>query len=133
MRRLLIVLFYLLFLVHQLYAQERIARDSVIVSAVSGYMNYCTSNDSALEFAEKMGIPVKYPLLVVNGVVIRNKKDVDTIRNSIHGDKKRLLGPYHIVQRKIYSREQSIPFQINGIPLDGVVIIVKTLKENTIE
>lgn len=92
-------------------------------------MNYCTSNDSALVFAEKMGIPVKNPLLVVNGVVIRNKN----IRNSIHGDKKRLLGPYHIVQRKIYSREQSIPFQINGIPLDGVVIIVKTLKENTIE
>lgn len=124
------MLSYLLFLVHQLYAQEQIERDSVIVSATSVFMDYCTSNDSALEFAKIKGIPVKYPMLIVNGVIIRNINIINTIRNSIHGENKRLLGPYHIIKYRRYSQKQSMPFKINEVPLDGVVII--TLRRDEI-
>ena len=127
MKRFLSIISFYLVIVPFLYAQDNHEQITVWTSCV--YMDYCTSSDSALQYAKEQGISIMYPLLVVNGVIVQNDEDINIIRKSIHGHK-RMLGPYHIAKYKRYTQKQASRFQIKDVPKDGLLMIY--LKRNEI-
>ena len=115
-----------------LYAQEGADMDSkVVIKTIDVVVVYCMSTDSAIASAIEHGIPIVYPTLAINGVVISDENEIDIIRNCFHssvdGQK---LGPYRVRQIKRYSSLEAERKGFHNVSKYGIVRIL--LKRNEI-
>lgn len=136
MQKKVILLLFTLFLFSPLInAQEDTnKKDSIIVETVDAYVEYCLSSNSTIEFAKNNCIPIHYPTLIINNVIIDDVNEINTIRNTISFSRSLCgiinyrLGPYQIKQIKRYSYKQAKKKGI--ISQDGIVVI--SLQSNEI-
>ena len=84
------------------------------VSALDANILYLATNDIEYKSFSEKGCSFIYPLLVLNGIVIRDKKMVDYYRNNI--DKTRTNSKY-------VPKNKSANLNIADIPEDGVLFV----------
>lgn len=124
-----IIVFSLLLFTSYSYGQSQNDKGVLPIVSSSVYIAYCISDDKVLSFAKTNGIPICYPSLIINNVVINNEANLNVIRKCFHGSNNSLLGPYHIAKFRRYTSLQATQLGIKDVSKDGAVSITLRKKE----
>jgi hypothetical protein len=96
---------------------QRDSADSIVVLTFDAYFIYPLTSDRSIEKFKKRGIYCSfiYPLLILNGIIIRDEEKVNCFRN--HFDRTK------IKKIKSLSKEKAEKKGISNVPKDGVLFV----------
>jgi hypothetical protein len=114
MKRFFVLLFLTVVSVTNIICQNT---DSVIVSSGSPIIIYPLISDKSIEERKEAGIHCSfiYPLLILNGVIIREEEKINCFRNRFEF--------VNIKDTKRISKEEAEKKGISNVPKDGVLFV----------
>lgn len=114
MKRFFVLLFLMVVSVTNIICQNT---DSVIVSSGSPIIIYPLISDKSIEERKEAGVHCSfiYPLLILNGVIIREEKKINCFRNHFEF--------VNIKSTKRISKDKAEKMGIPNIPKDGVLFV----------
>jgi hypothetical protein len=96
---------------------QHASADSIVVSTFDAFFIYPLTSDRSIEEYKKVKIYCSfvYPLLILNGIIIREEEKVNCFRNSIEF--------VNIKRTKRISKEKAEKMGIPNVPKDGVLFV----------
>jgi len=121
MKKFFVILFFIIGSLQQINSQVT-SLDSIVVSAIDVLPIYPLISDKNIEKLKKTNgyYNFIYPLLVFNGVIIREETKINCFRNRIEF--------VNIKKTKLISKEKAEKMGIPDVPKDGVLFV--TAKKN---